>query len=361
MDMKISRLIFFSFLLILTFFSVTTYNDYRIAREIAKNSEYQTTSSEIIQNATRLQRNMLETISNARGYLLTGDSSFIQNNYDHSKESSAIIRNLRPKISNKAELLLLNDIDTLSNQWADRCTKIVQVSDKRLNREFFIPNGMQYGSVGGKAEKNVFQQLQSKLKDFVALEYKLRETRKVGLNMTVENIKIVSYTLTAISIVVALVVVLLLIRIISQRILQMTHLANKIAGGDYDPPPVKIGNDELSELGVALNDMANKLSVNIAELKHANDELDRFAYVVSHDLKAPLRGINNLICWIEEDHSDDLAPKVKEYLELMKERIKRGESLIEGILSYARINKQALVREKVEVGKLIGEIIENGH
>ncbi|HYH15108.1 MAG TPA: ATP-binding protein, partial [Flavisolibacter sp.] len=77
------------------------------------------------------------------------------------------------------------------------------------------------------------------------------------------------------------------------------------------------------------------------------------------DLKAPLRGIDNVISWIDEDHGEELSPKVKEYLQLIKGRVTRSENLIQGILSYARVDKEAALIEEVDVKKMIEEIKGN--
>jgi light-regulated signal transduction histidine kinase (bacteriophytochrome) len=94
-------------------------------------------------------------------------------------------------------------------------------------------------------------------------------------------------------------------------------------------------------------------------LKRKNQELDQFAHIVSHDLKAPLRGIDNVVTWIEEDHSEEISPKVKEYLQLIKGRIVRAENFIRGILSYARIGKEQQEKELVNIRILVSEITES--
>jgi two-component system, LuxR family, sensor kinase FixL len=75
---------------------------------------------------------------------------------------------------------------------------------------------------------------------------------------------------------------------------------------------------------------------NITEHKEMIDELKQFAYVTSHDLKAPLRAISNLSQWIEEDLGDDLNEETAENLALLRSRVLRMENLIQGVLQYSR-------------------------
>jgi len=106
--------------------------------------------------------------------------------------------------------------------------------------------------------------------------------------------------------------------------------------------------------------MSQKLSRNIAELEKKNDELNQFAYVVSHDLKAPIRGISNVVQWIEEDRAGEISPGMQSYLDIIPDRLKRMSDLIDGLLEYARIGRGKYIREAVDVTTLVkglGELI----
>jgi signal transduction histidine kinase len=93
-------------------------------------------------------------------------------------------------------------------------------------------------------------------------------------------------------------------------------------------------------------------------LERSNRELDEFAYVASHDLKAPLRGIAHLSAWLEEDLGPLLLQPSQEHLVLLRGRVLRLEALIDGILDYSRAGRQRHKTERVDVGRLLREAVE---
>ncbi len=96
----------------------------------------------------------------------------------------------------------------------------------------------------------------------------------------------------------------------------------------------------------------------IKALEGTNRELDQFAYVTSHDLKAPLRGIGSLAEWIEEDLGPALDGEVRRKMGLLRGRVARMEALIQGILDFSRASRVTGKREDVDVRKLVAEVGE---
>ncbi|MBD1929162.1 PAS domain-containing protein [Trichocoleus sp. FACHB-90] len=93
-------------------------------------------------------------------------------------------------------------------------------------------------------------------------------------------------------------------------------------------------------------------------LERSNRELDQFAYIASHDLKAPLRAIANLSEWIEEDVADQLSDESRQHMNLLRGRVHRMEALIDGILQYSRAGRVPTTIETVNVSTLLDEVIE---
>jgi PAS domain S-box-containing protein len=106
------------------------------------------------------------------------------------------------------------------------------------------------------------------------------------------------------------------------------------------------------EAEVALHEKTDRL-------EQSNRELDQFAYVTSHDLKAPLRAIANLATWIEEDLGEHLKDEISDNMLLLKGRVHRMEALIQGILDYSRIGRESVRSESVDVSALLVDVVDS--
>jgi signal transduction histidine kinase len=102
---------------------------------------------------------------------------------------------------------------------------------------------------------------------------------------------------------------------------------------------------------------AEELAELTRSLERSNQELDQFAYIASHDLKAPLRAITTLSEWLEEDLADLVTDDSREHLRLLRGRVQRMTDLIDGILHYSRAGRVQQV-QRVDVSAILSEVIE---
>jgi two-component system sensor kinase FixL len=96
----------------------------------------------------------------------------------------------------------------------------------------------------------------------------------------------------------------------------------------------------------------------IDDLRKVNEELENFAYIVSHDLKAPIRGIGSVADWLKQDYAHLMDDEGKNLLELMKRRVLRMQQLIEGILSYSRIGRKDGEKVEIDVNIILDEVVD---
>ncbi|MBN1804260.1 MAG: DUF3365 domain-containing protein [Sedimentisphaerales bacterium] len=172
--------------------------------------------------------------------------------------------------------------------------------------------------------------------------------------------------------------------LVTQRLMNISrHFTSAI--GDVGKSTIKPineqTNDEIGDLVHSFNNMAKDLETTIisaenlhkeiverkkAEAKQVelitkvdniNRELKEFASIVSHDLKAPLRGIKTLADWILTENSDKLSDEAKEQMNLLLSRVDRMHNLIEGILQYSRAGQVSGKRTQVNLNEFVPEII----
>lgn len=144
---------------------------------------------------------------------------------------------------------------------------------------------------------------------------------------------------------------IVIVRQFNRRIQSLNHSVKAIAKGKLDHPIPVSGHDELS-------DMARALSVfrdNSEELLRSNIELEKFAYVAAHDLRAPLQAIHDLSSWTIEDEETVLSESAHEYLTLLQQRIERLKRLLNDLLSYGRVGQNEPDEEFINLQQLVNE------
>ncbi|MBE9099934.1 PAS domain-containing protein [Vacuolonema iberomarrocanum] len=116
---------------------------------------------------------------------------------------------------------------------------------------------------------------------------------------------------------------------------------------------------DLEERAAELEAVNGMLAMSNTLLEKRNAELDQFAYVASHDLKAPLRAIANLSEWIEEDLGTQIPTENQRQLELLRSRVYRMEALISGLLEYSRVGRRERQVEDIQVSALLADIVDS--
>lgn len=103
---------------------------------------------------------------------------------------------------------------------------------------------------------------------------------------------------------------------------------------------------------------ADELAALNAELQRSNAELDAFAYVASHDLKEPLRGIHNYSSFLIEDYGDQLGDDGNKKLRTLMSLTQRMEDLISSLLHYSRLGRTEFLMKPVDINKLVDGVVE---
>ena len=117
-------------------------------------------------------------------------------------------------------------------------------------------------------------------------------------------------------------------------------------------------NSELANTQRELLKEQGRLAHALAELERSNRELDAFAYVISHDLKAPLRAVANYSRFLEEDLTQPLTGESREHMDRLRDRVEQMRAMIDGVLAYARAGHDRGDPEPVRTEQLVEQVVE---
>jgi len=115
----------------------------------------------------------------------------------------------------------------------------------------------------------------------------------------------------------------------------------------------KLAEAELKSLN---EDLEQRVLERTAQLELANREMEAFAYSVSHDLRAPLRGIDGWTMALTEDYGDKLEDQAGVYLARIRSEAQRMNDLIEALLKLSRIGKKTVNFEPINLSELAAEV-----
>ncbi|MDO7847038.1 CHASE3 domain-containing protein [Hymenobacter sp. M29] len=363
MKITLTTKLFAGFVLLLALFAVVVVFYYQLAGQVLRNSHRVEASQQVSNRASNLLRNIIDMETGFRGYLLIGNEQTLEPYYDGERHLIGRFAELRDLVTESAEQTkLIDQTQRLFQQWSGYSH--LMVAEKREARRR-IPgqtglDGMAHRRLTeGLNGKQVMDNIRERLAAFESRESETRQRLRRELDESILRAEWLSAGLAIAALVLGLLWAIYMVRVFGRRLRSMLDLARRMADGDYSSQILDTEQDEVSELTSALNVMARTVGANISQLENRNQELDQFAYVVSHDLKAPLRGIESASRWIEEDMGTaQLPPNIKEFLGMMRQRVHRMEKLISGILDLARIGRVAQADETVFVRTLLREVID---
>jgi signal transduction histidine kinase len=357
--MKLSTQILSAFALVIGLSAADSYTNYNLSRKVESNKGFLSTSEEVIRNSSQLHKLIIQMQSGFRGFLLTDDNTFLQPYYRGLQLVPTLLEAEKKLVSNNAiQKKLLDEIGQNHQEWIIYAGSLINSRNQRLVSE---QSKLEYdllfeNSLKKQVGKKLNDEITQMFYEFDRLEYNTRNERDASLLRSIKQTHTFSLVFLLLTVTVGAISTIYIVTLISRRIKSMVRLAENISKGEFNIVKDS-ANDELTGLSRSLNIMSDKLSQNIQELEKRNTELDKFAYVVSHDLKAPVRGIHNVIKWIEEDLGDQLSPEMKRYLDIIPQRTGRMENLINGLLDYARVSQKTDV-SAVDTNELVNDLVD---
>lgn len=149
----------------------------------------------------------------------------------------------------------------------------------------------------------------------------------------------------------------------------------KALGRHYDVCAYRVGGPESRKVAILFNDITERkkaaaeivqlnaeleqrVITRTAELEAANKELEAFSYSVSHDLRAPLRAVDGFSQAVLDDFGPQLPGEGLRQLQTIRTSAQRMGALIDDLLAFSRLSRQALKKRTVDTGSLVRAILE---
>lgn len=310
-----------------------------------------------IENELRgLNEGLLNAETGQRGYILTLDDNYLE---PHRRGVATIkegLQHLR---------VLLNDVETRSN--LERMVPLIDGKLSELAQTITLAKQGQQQAALTIVRGNSGKQLMDEFRHISEATMNLASQQRADLRERLLDDFNKIFAAIVLSGIVAIAFLFFTAMRTAQRLGQpvaaLLEGIQAMAQGDLSHRVKAAADDEISHIANAFNDMSDHLAAARhardevqKELERSNADLDSFAYVASHDLKAPLRGIRNLAEWIAQDIQSTATEDSRNNLRLLRNRVDRLDSLLESLLTYSRVGRKIDDAEEVNTGKLVAEI-----
>lgn len=191
----------------------------------------------------------------------------------------------------------------------------------------------------------------------------LNERIVVSVRQHQQSFERLTVVIVATVLIISVAVMAILYFGIMSRLTQQVHALSDavlhLGEGSLDEPIQQTADSDFKEPFRALEQTRIRLAKTIEHLEQERADLDHFVYVASHDFKAPLRGIDNLAAWIEEDAGESLNPESLEHIRMLRNRVTRLETLLEDLLAYSRAGRVKIEPETVDTNALVEMVVSD--
>jgi len=345
------------FAMLICFILISFFVNQQLSAEVIKNGDELNRSEEVIRNSNQIHKSIIDMQSGYRGFLLTGEEDFLKSFNDGLSVIPNLMTEQHRLVTLKKQNERLDSIAAIHKRWIFYANNLINAKKDTIVEASVKYSELFRTRVKNGTGKKMNDEITNIFLSFDSEEYDLRYQRRVTMQKSIHANTRIQLVIAIISTFLAILFSIYLTRFISGRINSMVQFANEVAKGNF----IRLRDnrvDEMTQLSESLNAMSDTLHTTFQQLTKTNKELDQFAYVVSHDLKAPLRGIDNLSTWIEEDHAEELTSDIHEKLELIKGRTRRLENMINGLLDYARVDKTIRQAEMVDIWQVINDQLD---
>jgi signal transduction histidine kinase len=302
-------------------------------------TQYVSHTQDVLLESSSLLIALLNAETGVRGYESAGDRTFLQPYNESLHTLPRSLRRLKKLVNdNPSQTRQLARIEQDIQQELQLLSQAIERTDLWVSQPTLQRDSLSRRNSFLIEAKAAMDQVRAAIARFQGEERRLLSIRQQDLDRQESFRGWAQLAMTTVSILASLLAIYLFDRIERERRVGL-----------------KIMKSQAEDL-VQLNKILAQTNVMLTD---RNQELDQFAYVASHDLKAPLRAISHLSDWIEEDLEGAISPEVQQHMIFLRKRVERMEALINGLLYYSRVGRVNSPVEVFNVADLLTEIVDS--
>ena len=342
-------------------------------------------SKEVISHAHILTENLVDTTASIRGYVITGDESYLKPYELASGQMSD-------------ELKMLQNLVRDSPQQSKRAEDLAATVTHRMAAHIEVKNLMAAGRQHEAAERvksgigeRYMNDFRIQKDEFLAEEARLDGERQQEVENSWQHFNRLLVAGASADVLLALTLAFLFTRGIGFRIQTLTENSQALADGKSLASPLA-GTDEIAKLDQTFHRMAQALRAahdeleskveertrelsqaaeeikklneslekrvieRTEQLEAANKELEAFSYSVSHDLRAPLRAIDGFSRIFIEDYADKLDDEGRRVLDVIRNNAQNMGQLIDDLLAFSRLGRKQIEPTTIDMQELARDV-----
>jgi signal transduction histidine kinase len=371
--MKLRWRMLLGFTLKLSLFVVLMVVSYSTITKMLSAQELTIHTHQVIQRADAILIDLLNMETGERGFAISGKETFlepltlgvgaIQNDLEAIKSLTS---------DNSKQQVTLNKLHEQYQNWFQtEIQPLISIRNEAILGS--RPPQAVYDFIDSEKGKTLMDAMRVTLSQIKQEEASLLEKRHASLkDLTDKTKNLIVYggiAVIALGFFISIFTTLSVIRPMAETV----AYAEQVSAGNYSAKLELKRGDEIGVMAAALRSMVSKLTDHIAllddtskkleelngELAAKNNELDDFAYIASHDLKEPLRGIHNNATFLLEDYGERLDEDGRSYLVEMKKLAERLSALISRLLAYSRLGRTELFKEIVDLEAVLDTVAKD--
>ncbi len=329
---------------------------------------------EVLQNAQKLQKFVVDAETGQRGFIITGDESFLEPYRQGIQGFNSLIRIEKDLVSdNPAQIQKLKNIQVLFDEWNIRAAQ----PEIAAARNYFETNteehNTEFSSVSqllkNKLGKDILDNIRSEFAIFIQIENNLKDERLENVSATAAFTLVLIIILPISIAIVAGIITFVFTRSISRPLEILKQASVDVSRGNLNTKIVQLkSDDEIREVSESFNKMVNdikkaqsQIQSQLKELTKVDEQKDEFAAMVSHELKTPLVPIQLYTEMLLKGMLGSLDDKQIKALHSIHSNILSLGNLVDDVLDVTKLElgRLALHKKQVELKDLLDENIES--